>query len=213
MQQQNCFRTIARTVHWYQYLYSWVERVKCLAQEHNTITQLARAQTQTAHSRVQHANHLATFAKFSCCFYFIFQTFQDEGLSNYIVVYLRLLTSAQLQKKSEFFENFIEGGRTVQEFRSQVIIYLQVYTAAVFVSYIFNSLSSIISSVYLSTSLPTSISCAVHTYKLLPVDCVIKFVAVCCLNWMEGNKGLCNNYQEGGLENQRGGHKVKSKQG
>ena len=54
-----------------------------------------------------------------------FQTFQDEGLSNYIVVYLRLLTSAQLQKKSDFFENFIEGGRTVQEFRSQVInIYL-----------------------------------------------------------------------------------------
>ena len=51
---------------------------------------------------------------------FLFQTFQDEGLSNYIVVYLRLLTSAQLQKKSEFFENFIEGGRTVQEFRSQV---------------------------------------------------------------------------------------------
>ena len=50
----------------------------------------------------------------------LFQTFQDEGISNYIVVYLRLLTSAQLQKKADFFENFIEGGRTVQEFRSQV---------------------------------------------------------------------------------------------
>lgn len=59
------------------------------------------------------------------CVLMPFQTFQDEGLSNYIVVYLRLLTSAQLQKKSDFFENFIEGGRTVQEFRSQVInIYL-----------------------------------------------------------------------------------------
>lgn len=55
------------------------------------------------------------------CVLMPFQTFQDEGLSNYIVVYLRLLTSAQLQKKSDFFENFIEGGRTVQEFRSQVI--------------------------------------------------------------------------------------------
>lgn len=59
------------------------------------------------------------------CVLMPFQTFQDEGLSNYIVVYLRLLTSAQLQKKYDFFENFIEGGRTVQEFRSQVInIYL-----------------------------------------------------------------------------------------
>jgi len=52
--------------------------------------------------------------------FLLFQTFQDEGISNYIVVYLRLLTSAQLQKKADFFENFIEGGRTVQEFRSQV---------------------------------------------------------------------------------------------
>ena len=52
--------------------------------------------------------------------FLFFQTFQDEGISNYIVVYLRLLTSAQLEKKADFFENFIEGGRTVQEFRSQV---------------------------------------------------------------------------------------------
>ena len=52
--------------------------------------------------------------------FLLFQTFQDEGISNYIVVYLRLLTSAQLQKKADFFENFIEGGRTVQEFCSQV---------------------------------------------------------------------------------------------
>ena len=45
------------------HLYSWVERgtvrVKCLAQEHNTVT-LARAQTHTARSGVQCANHLAT---------------------------------------------------------------------------------------------------------------------------------------------------------
>lgn len=51
----------------------------------------------------------------------LLKTFQDEGLSNYIVVYLRLLTSAQLQKKSDFFENFIEGGRTVKEFCSQEV--------------------------------------------------------------------------------------------
>ncbi|XP_067028834.1 ubiquitin thioesterase OTUB1-like [Acropora muricata] len=51
----------------------------------------------------------------------LLKTFQDEGLSNYIVVYLRLLTSAQLQRKSDFFENFIEGGRTTKEFCSQEV--------------------------------------------------------------------------------------------
>lgn len=71
------------------------------------------------------ANVCISFKSMVFCVLMPFQTFQDEGLSNYIVVYLRLLTSAQLQKKSDFFENFIEGGRTVQEFRSQVInIYL-----------------------------------------------------------------------------------------
>ena len=45
------------------YLYTWVERctmrVKCLAQEHNTMSP-ARAWTQTAHSRVKCTNHEAT---------------------------------------------------------------------------------------------------------------------------------------------------------
>ena len=44
-------------------LYTWVERgtvrVKCLAQEHNTMS-LARARTQTARSRVERANHETT---------------------------------------------------------------------------------------------------------------------------------------------------------
>ena len=45
------------------YLYTWVERgtvrVKCLAQEHNTMS-LASAQTQTAQSRDERTNHEAT---------------------------------------------------------------------------------------------------------------------------------------------------------
>ena len=45
------------------HLYTWVERgtvrVKCLAQEHNTMY-LARAQTQTARSGVERTNHEAT---------------------------------------------------------------------------------------------------------------------------------------------------------
>ena len=45
------------------HLYTWVERgtvrVKCLAQEHNTLSP-ARARTRTARSRVERTNHEAT---------------------------------------------------------------------------------------------------------------------------------------------------------
>ena len=45
------------------HLYTWLERstvrVKCLAQEHNTMSP-ARAQTRTARSRDKHTNHEAT---------------------------------------------------------------------------------------------------------------------------------------------------------
>ena len=44
----------------------------------------------------------------------------DAGTSDYLVVYLRLLISAHLQKNAEFFSFFIEGGRTVEEFCKQV---------------------------------------------------------------------------------------------
>jgi len=44
------------------------------------------------------------------------KTFNDEGVSNYLVVFLRLLASKQLQKDGEFYQNFMEGGRTVTEF-------------------------------------------------------------------------------------------------
>ncbi|XP_071507559.1 ubiquitin thioesterase OTUB1-like [Diadema antillarum] len=48
-------------------------------------------------------------------------TFCDQGISDYLVVYFRLLTSGELQKQSEFYQNFIEGGRTVKEFCSQEV--------------------------------------------------------------------------------------------
>lgn len=46
----------------------------------------------------------------------LIQLFNDSGMSDYIVVFLRLLTSKQLQKDCEFYQNFMEGGRTVAEF-------------------------------------------------------------------------------------------------
>lgn len=39
--------------------------------------------------------------------------FNEQGYSDYMVVYLRLLTSGQLQKDQDFYSCFIEGGRTV----------------------------------------------------------------------------------------------------
>ncbi|XP_001365744.1 ubiquitin thioesterase OTUB1 [Monodelphis domestica] len=47
--------------------------------------------------------------------------FNDQNISDYLVAYLRLLTSGYLQRESEFFEFFIEGGRTVKEFCQQEV--------------------------------------------------------------------------------------------
>ncbi|GFS60063.1 ubiquitin thioesterase OTUB1 [Trichonephila inaurata madagascariensis] len=47
--------------------------------------------------------------------------FNDQGSSDYIVVYMRLITSGYLQKEEAFFSNFIEGERTVKEFCHQEV--------------------------------------------------------------------------------------------
>jgi ubiquitin thioesterase protein OTUB1 len=39
--------------------------------------------------------------------------FNEQGYSDYMVVYLRLLTSGQLQKDQDFYSCFIEGHRSV----------------------------------------------------------------------------------------------------
>ena len=49
---------------------------------------------------------------------FLTSTFNDQGLSDYLVVFLRLLTSKHLQQNAEFFQNFIDSGKTVSEFCS-----------------------------------------------------------------------------------------------
>lgn len=42
--------------------------------------------------------------------------FNEQGYSDYMVVYLRLLTSGQLQKDQDFYSCFIEGHRSVSFF-------------------------------------------------------------------------------------------------
>ncbi|XP_033212537.1 ubiquitin thioesterase otubain-like [Belonocnema kinseyi] len=47
--------------------------------------------------------------------------FNEQGYSDYVVVYLRLITSGQLQREAEFYQHFIEGHRTVKEFCHQEV--------------------------------------------------------------------------------------------
>lgn len=46
--------------------------------------------------------------------------FNEQGYSDYVVVYLRLLTSGQLQEGADFYQNFIDGNRTIAEFCHEV---------------------------------------------------------------------------------------------
>lgn len=50
--------------------------------------------------------------------------FNEQGYSDYMVVYLRLLTSGQLQKDQDFYSCFIEGERTVS-----IILIINTFTA------------------------------------------------------------------------------------
>lgn len=45
----------------------------------------------------------------------------EQGYSNYVVVYLRLITSGQLQEGADFYQNFIDGNCTMEEFRHQEV--------------------------------------------------------------------------------------------
>ncbi|XP_026122966.1 ubiquitin thioesterase OTUB1-like [Carassius auratus] len=51
----------------------------------------------------------------------LLNSFNDQSVSDYIVVYLRLLTSGYLQREHVFFKHFIEGGRSVKEFCQQEV--------------------------------------------------------------------------------------------
>ncbi len=57
----------------------------------------------------------------------LFKLFNEQGYSDYVVVYLRLITSSQLQSNADFYQNFIEGDRTITEFCRQVKFKKNVY--------------------------------------------------------------------------------------
>ncbi|XP_021704011.1 ubiquitin thioesterase otubain-like [Aedes aegypti] len=47
--------------------------------------------------------------------------FNEQGYSDYVVVYLRLITSSHLQERADFYQNFIDGNYTIQEFCRQEV--------------------------------------------------------------------------------------------
>lgn len=47
--------------------------------------------------------------------------FNEQGYSDYVVVYLRLITSGQLQEGVDFYQNFIDGNITMDQFRRQEV--------------------------------------------------------------------------------------------
>lgn len=49
------------------------------------------------------------------------KVFNEQGYSDYVVVYLRLITSGKLQEEADFYQNFIEGNFTIEEFRHQEV--------------------------------------------------------------------------------------------
>lgn len=50
----------------------------------------------------------------------VLKTFNDNGTSDYLVVYLRLIVSGYLQKNEDFYQSFLDGGRTMKDFCNQV---------------------------------------------------------------------------------------------
>lgn len=51
----------------------------------------------------------------------LYELFNITGQSNYIVVYLRLITSGKLQRDADFYLNFIDGNRTMTAFCHQEV--------------------------------------------------------------------------------------------
>ncbi|KAG9340135.1 hypothetical protein JZ751_021854 [Albula glossodonta] len=71
----------------------------------------------------------------------LLNSFNDQSMSDYVVVYLRLLTSGYLQREQTFFQHFIEGGRTEVEPMSKesdhihIIALAQVLNTSILVEY------------------------------------------------------------------------------
>jgi len=46
----------------------------------------------------------------------LIKTFRDDATANYFIVYLRLITSCQIQSQADHYQNFVDNGKTVVDF-------------------------------------------------------------------------------------------------
>lgn len=51
----------------------------------------------------------------------LLKLFNEQGTSDYLVVFMRLLTSGYLQKNAEFYSSFIDGDVTMKSFCSHEV--------------------------------------------------------------------------------------------
>ncbi|KAG7258081.1 hypothetical protein CRUP_022996, partial [Coryphaenoides rupestris] len=97
-----------------------MEGVNCLAYDEAIIAQQDRIQQEIATSNplVSDRQPLTVLQNEYAQDDTIYQL-KIKNVSDYVVVYLRLLTSGYLQREHAFFQHFIEGGRSVKEFCQQ----------------------------------------------------------------------------------------------
>ena len=50
----------------------------------------------------------------------LIKTFRDDATANYFIVYLRLITSCQIQSQADHYQNFVDNGKTVVDFCKHV---------------------------------------------------------------------------------------------
>ena len=68
------------------------------------------------------SSHTLTGQLVQTLFSLLLQTFQDQGISNYLVCYLRIIASGYLQKNAEFYLPFLNGYADMKDFCSRVSV-------------------------------------------------------------------------------------------
>ena len=68
------------------------------------------------------SSHTLTGQLVRTLFSLLLQTFQDQGISNYLVCYLRIIASGYLQKNAEFYLPFLNGYADMKDFCSRVSV-------------------------------------------------------------------------------------------
>ncbi|XP_036362885.1 uncharacterized protein LOC115217645 [Octopus sinensis] len=87
----------------------------------NTLTSACQIASQLADHPDFHFVNVISRVESFCTHKELFDIFNDQGVSDYLVVYWRLLASGYLQRHEDFFSNFVEGHRTVKEFCGQEV--------------------------------------------------------------------------------------------